>query len=65
MKLVRGMKVVWPSRHNGAHLFKGTILRVIEDRAIVDDDLGLTYRTLPVEVLIVTGDPTRISGIRK
>lgn len=48
----RGTKVKWPSLHNENHVFKGVVRRVIDDRAIVDDLSGRTYRVVRTNILI-------------
>lgn len=60
MKARRGCKVKWLSALTD-HWFRGVVRRVIDDRAIVDDGTGLSYRVIDTSRLIVTNDPSRLT----
>jgi hypothetical protein len=48
----RGTKVKWPSLHNDNKVFTGTVRRVVNDRVIIDDGSGRTYRVVRRDIVI-------------
>lgn len=52
MKICTGAEVKWRSSvENSAHMFYGKVLRLVGDRAVINDRSGLTRRCVAVSRL--------------
>jgi hypothetical protein len=57
---MRNARVKWQSLYNESRWFSGVVRCVIDDRALVDDDSGRSFRVIPTTRLIVIDDMTRV-----